>query len=310
MKTKSISINKILFFIFSIVLLSGCDREETLQPRTVFETENESTNELDLYLKKEFRDPYGCDVIYKFVDRYIDPTKIATPPKVDVVKPIAELIKKAWITPYNKASNQGEGFLKTYFPAEIVILGSGLDNGDGTVTLGIADAGVRVTLTEANKYTADNKEWILRTFRTLHHEFAHIVDQNFNFDVEAFYNISSTDYTSPGTWTTLIPRGKREDSVEAIENAIIRGMVTPYATSAVGEDFAEIIARIVTTDPAVFTATYLTPEDCDGKGQRCLDLNKGRARLQKKYDATVKYMKEDVGIDILKLRDEFLKSIN
>ncbi|WP_438422871.1 substrate import-associated zinc metallohydrolase lipoprotein [Aquimarina macrocephali] len=300
MKTQKILINKILFIILGLVVISGCDREETLQPQSIFEqNEVESTNELDVYLKNEFRDPYGCNVIYKFVDRYIDPSKSAVPPRLDVVQPIAELIKQAWIEPYNKASDQGEEFLRTYFPAEIVLLGSPLYNGDGTITLGIADAGVRVTLTQANDYAPDNKAWIVQTFRTLHHEFAHIVDQNFNFDVEAFYDISNEDYTTPGTWTQ-----------ETQNSAIARGMVTPYATSAVGEDFAETISYIVTTDPAVFQATYLTAEDCTGQGQDCIDRNAGRVRIQQKYDAVVKYMKEDVGIDLLVLRDEFLNSIN
>ncbi|WP_025664837.1 substrate import-associated zinc metallohydrolase lipoprotein [Aquimarina megaterium] len=301
MKTSKILIKQILFIILGLVVISGCDREETLQPTTIFEGEAESTDPLDIFLKQEFRDPYGCDVIYKFVDRYIDPTKSAVPPRRDVVQPIAELIKQAWIEPYNKASDQGEDFLKKYFPAEIVLIGSPLFNGDGTITLGVADAGVRVTLTQANEYAPGNTAWIVQTFRTLHHEFAHIVDQNFNFDVESFFKISSDDYTSQGTWTS-----------ETQESAIIRGMVTPYGTSAVGEDFAEIIARIVTTDPAEFADTYLTPIDCSAAGApaNCAEINTGKARIQQKYDAVVKYMKEDVGIDLLTVRDEFLNSIN
>ncbi|MEW7291516.1 substrate import-associated zinc metallohydrolase lipoprotein [Aquimarina sp. 2304DJ70-9] len=310
MKTQNIIVQKILLLLVSLSILSGCEREETLKPTPIFEAGiEESTTELDQFLKTEFRDPYGSVIIYKFVDRYIDPSKSAVPPRLEVVRPVAELIKQAWIEPYNKASNQGQEFLRQYFPGEIVILGSPIFNSNGTITLGIADSGVRVTLTQANEYAPGNTDWIIQTFRTLHHEFAHIVDQNFNFDVESFYEISGDDYTSPNTWTSLIENGS-EESTTSIENAIKRGMVTPYGTSAVGEDFAEIIARIITTDPMVFEATYLTPEDCSGQGQDCLDRNEGRARIQQKYDAVVKYMQDDVGIDLFVLRDEFLKSIN
>jgi len=298
MKTNRKITQKILL-VCCLFLALACDREESITPTEIFGTEEESTLELDQYLKKEFRDPYGSVIIYKFVDRYIAPNRFATPPKLEVVKPIAELIKQAWIEPFNVGSDQGEEFLKTHFPAEIVMLGSPLFNGDGTITLGIADSGVRVTLTDANKYAPDNTDWIVRTFRTLHHEFAHIIDQRFNFDVESFHKISGDDYTSPGSWTQ-----------ETLNSAITRGMVTPYGTSAVGEDFAEIVSYIITTDPAVFDATFITPEDCKGKGQDCLDRNIGRTRIQEKYNVVVKYMKEDVGIDILKVRDEFLKSIN
>ncbi|GGX14713.1 substrate import-associated zinc metallohydrolase lipoprotein [Aquimarina muelleri] len=301
MKTQNI-IKQLLFLSLGLIILLGCDREETLQPTPIFENgEPESTDELDQFLKIEFRDIYGCVIHYKFVDKFIDPTKSAVPPRVEVVRPIAELIKEAWIKPYNKASNQGDEFLKTYFPAEIVILGSPIFNNDNTITLGVADSGVRVTLTQANNYAPGNTGWILQTFRTLHHEFAHIVDQNFKFDIEAFFKISEDSYTSPGSWT-------QEDE----ESAIIRGMVTPYATSAPSEDFAEIMARIITTDPAVFESTYITPADCSvaGAPANCGEINKGKAKIKQKYDVVVKYMKEQVGIDLFVLRDEFLNNIN
>lgn len=299
MKTTKYIFTKAILSFTLLLIISACEREESIKPVSIFETDEESTDPLDIYLKQEFRDPYGCVVIYKFVDQYIDPNRYAVPPKREVVQPIAELIEQAWIEPYNKASNQGENFLKTYFPAEIVMLGSPLYNGDGTVTLGVADAGVRVTLTDANSYDPNNTQWIVQTFRTLHHEFAHIIDQNFNFDIESFYNISGDDYTSPGTWTTV-----------SVNSAISRGMVSPYGTSAVGEDFAELIAYIITLDPDVFESDYITPEDCTGQGQDCIDRNEGRRRIKEKYDIVVKYMKEDVGIDLLTLRDEFLNSLN
>ena len=307
MKRRNLILYITLLLIISIITVN-CENEEGTVTKPIFETEPESTDSLDVYLKENFRDPYGSVIIYKFVDRYIDVDRFATPPRKDVVQPIAELIKKAWIAPYNVASDQGEAFLQRYFPAELVILGSPLFNNDGTITLGIADSGVRVTLTDANAFTPDNAAWILRTFRTLHHEFAHIVDQNFNFDDEAFYEISNSDYTSPGSWTTLIIGS--EFSQATINNAITRGMVTAYGTSSVGEDFAELVAYIISTSPEVFTATYLTPEDCTGQGQDCNDRNRGRERIQQKYDIIVNYMKDDVGIDILSLRDTFLESIN
>ncbi|WP_103864060.1 substrate import-associated zinc metallohydrolase lipoprotein [Aquimarina sp. I32.4] len=299
MKTKINITQKLLFIVFSILIIIACDREETLQPTAIFENgEPESTTEIDQFLKKEFRDPYGSVIHYKFVDKFIDPTKSATPPRIDVVQPIAELIKQAWIEPYNKASNQGGEFLGTYFPAEIVILGSPLFNSNGTITLGVADSGVRVTLTQANEYTPDNTAWIVQTFRTLHHEFAHIIDQNFKFDIESFFRISEDNYTSSGTWFNL-----------SDEQALQRGMVTPYATSSPAEDFAETMAYIITTEPDVFEATYITPETCDGT-PGCIARNEGKARIKEKYDVIIKYMKEDVGIDVNILRDEFLNSIN
>ena len=290
--------NIIVFALLIGTIFSGCNSEDGIELKNIFD-EVESTDPLDVYLKNEFRDPYGSVVIYKFIDRYLDPTKSAVPPRKEVVKPVAELIKKAWIKPYSVASDQGDDFLKRYFPAELVFVGSPLYNGDGTITLGTADAGVRVTLTQVNDYTPDNEAWILQSFRTLHHEFAHIIDQNFNFDNESFYDISGSDYTSPGSWT-----------LENLDSAITKGMVTPYGTSAVGEDFAELISYIITTDPVEFDAIYITADDCTDGSAACIAKNEGKLRIKQKYDIVVKYMKEDVGIDLLVLRDEFLNSVN
>ena len=289
---------KIVLLILCIHILFACKREDEIELVNLFD-EVESTYPLDIFLKEEFRDPYGSVIIYKYIDLYIDPTKLAIPPRFDVVKPVAELIKQAWIEPYNEASDQGDKFLKKYFPAEIILVGSPLYNGDGTITLGVADAGVRITLTQVNDYNPYNKEWILRSFRTLHHEFAHIIDQNFNFDDKSFYDISGNDYTSPGSWY-----------VEDLPGAIKRGMVSPYGTSSVAEDFAELIAYIITTPTEIFEEIFITIEDCDGRGQDCLEINKGRLKIKKKYDIVVKYMLNDVGIDLLKVRDKFLESIN
>ena len=299
---------KLVFSFLVMVFFLGCEKEARIIPGEGLNPEKEESQDpLDIYLRTTFREPLGSVIIYEFVDRYIRPDRQATPPRKELVRPVAELIQKAWVGPYDLGADDGEAFMRRYFPAEVVMLGSPILNGDGTVTLGIADAGVRVTLTQVNDYTPDNIDWIRQTFRTLHHEFAHIVDQNFNFDDQSFFEISGSDYTSPGSWTGLIEDG--EFSKATIDKAIERGMVTAYGTSSVAEDFAELIAYIITTEPAEFEATYITPELCPAGDQVCAARNIGRERLQQKYDRVVAYFKDDVGVDLLKVRDEFLNGI-
>jgi len=293
-------IKKSIALISLVFLLSGCENEDKIVARDLFDPgEVESTDDLDQYLKEEFRDPYGSVIIYDFVDRYIEPDKFAVPPKLELVQPVAALIKQAWINPYNIAADSGDDFMKRYFPAELVMLGSPIYNGDGTITLGIADAGVRVTLTQVNEYFPGNTPWIDGAFKTLHHEFAHIIDQNFNFDSQSFYDISGSDYTSPGSWVS-----------ETTDSAIAKGMVTPYGTSSVAEDFAELVSFIITSPADQFEAIYITPEPCDVGDQDCADRNVGRLRIQQKYDRVLEYFNNEVGVDLLKVRDEFLKSLN
>ncbi len=294
----------IIVVCFLLTFLSGCENEGPIETRDIFNSDQvESNDELDIYLKNEFRDPFGSVVIYKFVDRFISPNRFAVPPERSVVRPVAELVKQAWIEPYNRGADIGVDFMKRYFPAELVFIGSPLFNNDGTITLGVADAGVRVTLTEVNGYSPGDTRWIQRSFSTLHHEFAHIIDQNFNFDDQVFFKISGSDYTSPGSWTGV-----------SSDDAISRGMVTPYGTSAVGEDFAELVAAIVTTPPEIFAGDFF-PQDCSmiddpEARERCQSLQEGRSRILEKYNLVIDYFTNDVGVDLLKVRDEFLKSLN
>jgi len=240
--------------------LQCTEKEDPLEFKNIFETGEESTSELDQFLKEEFRDPYGSVIRYKFSDDFLRPDQTATPARLDVVKPIAELIRTAWIEPYNKAAKNKEAFLQRNFPAEIVLIGSPIFNGDGTRLLGVADSGVRVTILECNLFDptpgADNSEWIDRTLRTLHHEFAHIIDQNFHFEFDKYIQISGDDYTSPGGWVGIIENGS-EFSGATLRNAIERGMVSAYGTSSVSEDFAEMLAFLITMSENDFFNLFL-----------------------------------------------------
>ena len=44
-------------------------------------------------------------------------------------------------------------------PAEIVFLGGLIYNGDGTVTLGTADAGAQITFTNVNDIDPEDESW-------------------------------------------------------------------------------------------------------------------------------------------------------
>jgi len=291
------------------------EKENSLEFKNIFETEKESTSELDKFLKEEFRDPYGSVIRYKFNDDFLRPDQTATPARLDVVKPIAELILSTLIEPYNKAAENKEAFLKRNFPAEIVLIGSPIFDGDGTRLLGVADSGVRITITECNLFDpspdANNSEWIDRTFRTLHHEFAHIIDQNFNFEFEEYIKISGNDYTSPGGWVGLIENGN-EFSEATLNNAVSRGMVSAYGTSSAEEDFAEMVSFLITMSENDFFNSYLIPEECSFSFFEediisCTQRNTGRERIRQKVEIITNYLKDDVGIDIAILREEFLK---
>jgi substrate import-associated zinc metallohydrolase lipoprotein len=242
---------------------------------------------LDLFIQDNFLDRYGVAVRYKYVDRYVDQTKRVTPPARSSVKPMLNFVMNLWIDPFLQVPN-GKKFFEDHVPAEIVLIGSRMYNNDGTVTLGTADAGARITLTEVDFIDETNQAWVFQQIHTMYHEFAHIVHQRYNLP-PAWNTISPEYYTSPGSWYNLTDA-----------EALTRGFVTPYATSSFNEDFAETVA-VLLFDPEFYDKFIDDEPNCTTAD--CVSRNAGRALLRKKYNAVIEHYKEFVGVDLLKVRD-------
>jgi substrate import-associated zinc metallohydrolase lipoprotein len=270
--------------IVALVVTSSCYEEEKLNvPVTQTPT---SDDPIVLYIQENFIEKYGVAVRFKYVDRYVDPTKRVVPPRREVVIPMLEFLNDLWIEPWIDVPN-GEKFFKKHVPAEMVFIGSSIFNDDGTVTLGTADAGARITLTEVNDIDINNQAWVFRQLGTIYHEFAHIVHQRYNLPPN-WEKISPGGYTSAGSWYNL-----------SDEEALQRGFVSPYGTSSFNEDFAEFAAFLL-FDPD-FYEKYIDDEVCTTPD--CTARNEGRALLRKKYTAILAHYKQFTGVELLKVRE-------
>lgn len=278
---------KISAFLFigtlSVVMACYPDEDITAPVRT----EEWSTDPLDVYIRENFGEEYGIAVRYKYVDRYVETNKRVTPPKLDKVQPMLDFLTDLWIEPFSDVPN-GTRFFKSHVPAEIVLIGSTMYNADGTVTLGTADAGARITLTEVNFVDPENQEWVFRQLGTIYHEFAHIMHQRYNLPA-SWQEISPQGYTSLGSWFNLTD-----------EEALKRGFVSPYGTSTFNEDFAEIVAFLLFRPD--FYERFIDDEIC-GDDVDCIERNEGRARLRRKYNAVLEHYEQNTGVDLLQVRD-------
>lgn len=255
----------------------------------------DSKDPIDIYIYDNFIKKYGVAVRYKYEDRLVDQTKRVTPASRDLVIPMLDFVTKMWTEPFLAVPN-GKKFFEQHVPAEIVLIGSRMYNNDGTVTLGTADAGARITLTEVDFIDVTNQAWVLQQIHTMYHEFAHIVHQRYNLPA-TWNTISPRGYTSTGSWYTLT-------DAEALD----RGFVSPYATSTFNEDFAETVAFLLFDKD--FYDKYINDEDTNGgECAPCIDRNAGRAMLRKKYSAVLEHYKQYVGVDLLKVRDEVQKRL-
>lgn len=274
-----------VLFLGVLILLSSCYQEDTIESEIV--QVEPSSDPLDQYIQSNFLDAYGVAVRYRYVDRYVDPTKRVAPPRKEAVEPMLNFLTEFWIEPFINVDN-GEAFFKSHVPAEVIFIGSSIYNRDGTVTLGTADAGARITLTEVNNIDEANQAWVFRQLGTIYHEFAHIVHQRYNLPPN-FQQISPQGYTSAGSWYNLTD-----------EEALRRGYVSPYATSSFNEDFAETVAFAL-YDPD-FYQKYINDEtDCNTGA--CLARNEGRALIRRKFNAILAHYEQNTGVDLLKVRE-------
>lgn len=266
-----------LLFAASIVL--GACSEDKLDSHSIFNTESPERDAFDTWLLLNYVVPYNIQFNYKYIDKESDNTYNLIPAEYDKCVAMAKLTKYLWIDSYNELL--GETFIKTYCPRMIQLIGSKAYNSQGSVVLGTAEGGLKITLYNVNELNANSPDIdFLNTwfFKTMHHEFAHILHQTKNYSTD--FNLISTDYQGP-SWLNL----------ESDEVANTMGFITRYASFSPDEDFVEIISNYITHDAGYW-------ENVLNNGGAL-----GKIKLQKKFDIVRKYLKDSWSIDIDKLRD-------
>lgn len=205
------------------------DQSEELDPTS-------STYKFDKWLKENFLDVYNLDFRYKMQDVGTDKNYNLVPATYQNAQDLALLAKHLWFDVYNDVV--GPNFLKQYGPRIIHLIGSpAYDPSTGTITVGLAEGGIKVSLFRVNALDLNSPDQLNEYyFKTMHHEFAHILHQTKTYPAK--FNTISVGKYDGSNWQN------RQEGV-----VLSCGFVTTYASSAYREDFAEIIANyIVKTD--------------------------------------------------------------
>ncbi|MEO1054670.1 MAG: substrate import-associated zinc metallohydrolase lipoprotein [Bacteroidota bacterium] len=287
MKVISKRLLRLLWFFPAItVMVSACYPDETLNA-PVNNQGVQLDSDLDIFIEENFTKEFGMAIRYRFVDRYVDPGQRVTPPRLETVQPMLDFIQEFWIDPYLEVEN-GEEFFRGHVPSEIVFLGGLIFNEDGTVTLGTADAGAQITFTNVNAIDPEDFDWVTLQLQTVYHEFAHTVHQQYKLP-NAFETISPSGYTSAGSWFTLND-----------EEALIRGFVSPYATSSPNEDFAETVAFFLFDSD--FMEEFMTDEE-DCQDDDCVSRNEGRERIRQKLNSISDHYQRVTGVRLEDIRE-------
>lgn len=205
------------------------DQSEELDP-------NSATYKFDKWLKQNYLDVYNLDFRYKMQDVGTDMNYNLVPATYQNAQDLALLAKHLWFDVYNDVV--GPNFLKEYGPRIIHLIGSpAYDPSTGTITVGLAEGGIKVSLFRVNALDLNSPDQLNEYyFKTMHHEFAHILHQTKTYPAK--FNTISVGKYDGSNW---------QDRQEGV--VLSCGFVTTYASSAYREDFAEIIANyIVKTD--------------------------------------------------------------
>ncbi len=233
---------KILCLSAATVLAAGvasCSEEkldETIFDPTEYPLDRTAyTFPLDTFVKKNFLEPYNLRYLYRMQDIGSDMNYNLVPCSYDQSVTLAVLCKYLWYDVYKK--HVGDEFLKIYSPRIIHVIGSPAYNPtQGTMVLGTAEGGLKITLYNAEHLSPSNIDYMNEYFfKTMHHEFGHILNQRYNRPTD-FDLISNGKYNA-------IDWNNTPDSV-----ALSQGFVSNYASSQAREDWVEVIANYIVKD--------------------------------------------------------------
>lgn len=276
----------ILYIVLSAFTLglgfSSCSSDNEPDPNVhVYAPQSFQPTVFDSWLKRSYVDAYNVDFKYRMETNEIDRTKHLSPSTLENSMKLAKIVRHAWFGVYDQVA--GVHFMRSYAPRVIVLVGSNAYNGDGTITLGTAEGGMRVTLYSVNSLNLTDPDYLNQMyFHTMHHEFGHILHQNKPWPL-AFNEVTRGDY---------LPSGYFQPAVNRMDVYAPLGFVSAYARSKDSEDITEV------------TAAYITYTDAHWARLYAAAGASGKAKIDKKIEIMKTYMKESWNIDMDQLRDE------
>jgi len=229
--------------------LSSCSEKElgeTIFPDVTDELDpNSYTYKFDKWLKENYLDVYNLEFQYRLQDNETNMNYNLEPATLDNAVDLAVLAKYMWFDVYEEVSGSKE-FVKMYGPRILMLVGSPAINPQtGTIIVGLAEGGIKVTLLHVNSMNPMNIYALNGDyFHTMHHEFTHILHQTKSIPRE-FQLISL------GRYDALNWQDRNPGVVHSL------GFVTPYGSSEIREDFAEITANYITKTDAEWERIWL-----------------------------------------------------
>ena len=260
-----------------VTALVSCSEKPLDDESQIFDS-TVKQNEFDKWLVKNYVEPYNIDFKYRIEIKESDRNYWLVPAEYSKSIKMAKLMLYLCLEPYNEITGSME-FIRNYYPKMIHLIGSAAYRNNNTMVLGTAEGGLKITMYYVNELRID-PDWLnTYYFKTMHHEFAHILNQTKPFSTD-FNMISGSDYVTDA-WSS------RYTSDSAAQKD---GFISAYASSEANEDFVELLS-IYVTNPASYWENMLA------------NAGAGASIINAKFDIVYNYMLNSWDIDLNELRD-------
>lgn len=258
--------------------------EDDLNAESVITIDKKQANDFDKWLTANFVNPYNLEFKYRYEYKETDANYYTIPAELNQAIEMAHLVKYLCLESYDEVA--GIDFTRNYFPKMIFTIGEWEYRNNGTIILGTAESGKKILLTGVNyldTYKSSPAALNHYYFKTIHHEFTHILNQTKEYSAE-FKLITGNSYVAD-SWS------EEPFNVGYLE----RGFISDYAQHSDTEDFAEMMSLYVTNSKEQWDEWMAEAGE------------NGAPLLQAKLDIVKSYMKDSWGIDMDKLRDTILR---
>ncbi|XCF07055.1 substrate import-associated zinc metallohydrolase lipoprotein [Tamlana crocina] len=282
------SITFTITFAVFLVLMS-CNTGEESVGESQIDTNPPILNDLDIWLRSNFVQPYNIEIQYKWDINDTDVDRFLHPPYEYSVQPVAEALLKAWIEPYTQVG--GKDFIKKIAPRQFTFAGSFNYNPNSpTITLGVAEAGTKITLFNIDYLDFTNINSIKQPLKTVHHEYGHILNQNVPID-PAYGQVNPENYTAQ--WFNIGITEANPNPTTEEQNMAARelGYITAYGSSQESEDFVEMVSEMLTNSKEEFDAMVESIQNEEAK-----------AFIRIKEAMVAEYFQVNFDIDIYELQ--------
>lgn len=258
--------------------------EDDLNAESVITIDKKQANDFDKWLTANFVNPYNLEFKYRYEYKETDADYYTIPAELNQAIEMAHLVKYLCLESYDEVA--GIDFTRNHFPKMIFTIGEWEYRNNGTIILGTAESGKKILLTGVNyldTYKSSPAALNHYYFKTIHHEFTHILNQTKEYSAE-FKLITGNSYVAD-SWS------EEPFNVGYLE----RGFISDYAQHSDTEDFAEMMSLYVTNSKEQWAEWMAEAGE------------NGAPLLQAKLDIVKSYMKDSWGIDMDKLRDTILR---